>query len=191
MIIILTNGTEESRKKILTTLRCYVAFDLIDHPTFATQRHFVETTANAHSVKVVTRCFLKSQRYEIYCLAKRFKLSFCIIHDSVDNPDFEELGGKYDQPVVGDDSLEEVLTVGKIGKENKAHKFIRAPSGDYLMQIKNIMSRVGGEVANYWFKEELEKRIFCIISKNPIGVGEFEKWYRKMIENEMKSKELK
>lgn len=184
MIIILTNGTSSSRSIILANLRSFLEFEIIDHPLFAEQRHITQTTANTNSHKVLTRCFLKSQRYEIYCIAKRFNLTFCIIVDSVENCDFEKLGGKYDKPAINDDNLKEVLKINHVKKANKSHKFVRAPTCDYLSQVSIIMKRVGDEIEGYWFKSEVERRVFGLIGKNHIGLEEFEGWYRQMVHNE-------
>lgn len=188
MIIILTNGTKASRDNLLQKLNAYIEYTLINHEKFAEQRHITETLASQDKNLVVTRCFLKSQRYEIYCIAKRFNQGFCIVQDSVQHDDFEELTGNYDKPVINDDSLEEILNVKKVKSINKAHKFIRAPTSDYLTRVRKIMEEVGSKIEGFWCKDALEKKVFRMIGKNPIDVDQFEKWYKAMIINELSNK---
>lgn len=121
---------------------------------------------------------MKSQRYEIHCLARRFNHPFYILLDTYKTDNYEELNGTNDKPVVCDYELEKLKDTN-VSKMNKAHKK-KTASGDYMQQVKRIVNGVNQRYSCA-FVREAEKKMFNMVNKSVIDIKDIEKVYESII----------
>ncbi|KAM0685023.1 hypothetical protein COBT_003768, partial [Conglomerata obtusa] len=67
MIVILTGGTEETRLLLLGKLKTLYEYEFINNKEFKQQKSQLEQSLPSQKIFVISNCFLKSHRYEIYC----------------------------------------------------------------------------------------------------------------------------
>jgi hypothetical protein len=136
---------------------------------------------------LVENCSAKPQRYEIFCLAKRNETSYCVLSDTElssskqDTPMFNVGNGLPVDDILA--CLKNTLTCGA------AHKK-RATTPNYLMKIKQVISRVNGRMpkGSEMVLSDCESRVMRMVRVNPIELGSLEESYAKMVEGELRSK---
>lgn len=188
MIIILTGGTQNSRNEIISQLKNYLTFDVLDQNLFKEQKSYVEHNIKNDKSILLTRCFLKSQRYEIFCIARRFNKNFIIIFDYTPCEEnfFEEPCGKYDQPTIGSNELHKITELKSIQFNRKTHVKKNTATSDYLLKVNELIEKINKEYEySFHFLKECENKVLKMINMHPIELNRFEDCYRKIIEQEI------
>ncbi|KAM0676188.1 hypothetical protein GVAV_000151 [Gurleya vavrai] len=195
MILILTGGSEKTQKLILDKLKEFISYELINEDTFIATKSKLTQNLPSDLNFVLPNCFLKSQRYEIYCLAKRFNTKFCILlaDGQCDNILFEELNKKFifENPVFEIDSLNEILELKNVKKKSKAHVKQKIVGSDYLTNIRIIVDRINLDYEKYRFMlKECEEKLMSLVQTDAIDLEKIDFCYKKIINDEIKIKNM-
>lgn len=175
MIIILTGGTPISNSLLLSKLE--FPFTLIDNHPYAAKRSTLESFLPSQNNFIIP-CSLKSHRYEIHRLARRFNHPFYILLDTSEDGDFEELNGTYDKPVVCDYEIEKLVDKS-LKFKNMAHTK-KSSGGDYMQQVMKTIKSVNEKYESLFVKE-CEKRMINMVNKSVIDIKDVADIYESII----------
>ncbi|KAM0678001.1 hypothetical protein BDAP_000125 [Binucleata daphniae] len=195
MIIVLTGGTKKSRQEMMVQISAYVEYTHIEGETYAEQKSNLLHHLHLANNLLVTNCFLKSQRYEIFCIAKRFNLSYCVIVDETET-DFEayEVPNArfvYDKPMYNSATLHEINKIKTIKRNNKAHTKKIHVSSDYFVNVQQIIKTINKEFeSKSYVLKECEQKLYNILQVNNVCIDEIETCYKKIIQNELENKNI-
>ncbi|EPR78991.1 hypothetical protein SLOPH_1201 [Spraguea lophii 42_110] len=160
-------------------------------------RSLLLNSQNLSELNLLRFAEMKSQRYEIFCIAKRFKLQYGVIFSEkleiIEPPSFNT---KHDNPLIvidGDikaDSILELIKAKKL-KTSFANRKKISPSETYISDVKNIITKINKELkieSNNCFVIEAENQLAKMINLSPIELGKIEECYKTIISEKLKNK---
>lgn len=195
MIIILTGGTQKTRKCLMQQLAKHIEYTHIEGDTYAEQRSKLLQNLPSAKNLLLTCCFLKSQRYEIYCISKRYNMAYCVVLDGcatdfdayeVPNPRFV-----YDKPMYTIDTLQSISKLQAVKHNNKAHTKKAHVSSDYFLQVQQIVQETNKErMHKSYILKECEQKLYNILQINNLCIDKVRECYKQIIQNEIESKKI-
>ncbi|KAF7682906.1 hypothetical protein TCON_1882 [Astathelohania contejeani] len=204
-VLIVAGNLELKRIEIINKIEKYIINNKLGNVKilegeFKTIRSDLLNAPKDNTIFIINGSCLKSERYEMFCIARRFNTSYgviCVEHsDEISDIDDEEKPqkkNKYDNPLifVNDeiDWNELMKILNKNLVTNMAHKKKKSPSESYWMELRNTLKEINQEFnieGSESVVKECENRIFKMVNSNPVGnIGEC---YRTMLKDEFKKR---
>ncbi|EJW01190.1 hypothetical protein EDEG_04066 [Edhazardia aedis USNM 41457] len=200
MILILTGGTEISRQKLIKDIQEIAPFVIYDQKLYSELRSQIEININLPTNKLVVGCFMRSQRYELFCIARRYNIPFYIMLDSTpcefDYFEIPKTIYKYESSLIMSYHLkdlkeifEKINTKKNPKKKNFAHKKKTAPTSNYITDVKSILKRVNENYSDYSYLHHIcEEQFMSMISSDAINIEDVEMCYKKILVDEINNK---
>lgn len=190
MAIIIFCGDKKRHEKIGSLLEM-----LEGYPTQVCESSYRDIRSkiqkHIHCINILNYNYLKSERYELYLVAKRYGVPYCVINFPEEDPEGASEKNRYDNPYVEGDMIEKVWLEKVLGgelKESIVHKKT-VFSSDYLSNVKRIIEKVNTKHGNLFFFCELEKRMIKLLQTSPETLCDVEKSYEKLVVDEIRARE--
>ncbi|KAL0265742.1 UNVERIFIED_CONTAM: hypothetical protein PYX00_011457 [Menopon gallinae] len=142
-------------------------------------------------VNIVNANLLKSERYELYLVARRYGRPYCVVCvPALEDPEGASARNRYDNPYIEwgcltQDWLCRVLQADVARSE--AHRNIIV-NAQYLSDVKAAIERVNERHGNLFFFAEVERKVLRLLRGNPAELAEVEKGYERLILKEMQNR---
>lgn len=140
---------------------------------------------------IISANFLKSERYELYLVAKRYGRPYCVINvPATQDPEGASAKNRYDNPYIEwdyltQDWLHRVLKADVARSEAHRTTIINA---QYLSNVKNIIEKVNQRHGSLFFFEDVERKVLRLLQNNPAKLSEVERSYEQLILKEMQGR---
>ncbi|TBU05541.1 hypothetical protein CWI39_0460p0010 [Hamiltosporidium magnivora] len=186
--------------------------------TFLEIKSKLLSLVDCKKIFILNGAFYKSERYEFYCISRRFNTSFLIVHipDKTINYEVTQFTSSFDGPVIDIEHDSQYLDtivkyMNKNLKSTRAHtsnmtrnnqtlnvskEESRDPScNDYLKNVQLAINEIRSTYSDqsFVYKEVLdacETVTIRLVSLNPKTIEDVKYFYSKMVVNELKLKGL-
>lgn len=142
-------------------------------------------------INIVSANLLKSERYELYLIAKRYGKPYCVISVSTAQ-DLERASPKnrYDNPYIEWSCITQdwicCILQADVAK-SEAHRSLIVDA-QYLSEVKNIIQRINQKHGNLFFFGEIERKVLRLLQCNPASPSEVERSYEQLILKEIQAR---
>lgn len=190
MAIIVFCGSDSRDTKIAALL------ELIDNKQVEVHRGryrdvYSKVQKNIKKVNIVSANLLKSERYELYLVAKRYGRPYCVISVSAtQDPESASPKNRYDNPYIEWSCLTRdwicSILQADIAK-SEAHRNIIV-NAQYLSEVKNVIQKINQKHGNLFFFGEIERKVLRLLQCNPASLSDVERSYEQLILKEMRDR---
>lgn len=186
MAIIIFSCPTETATKLLLLESFLKNYDfLVSTEDFQNTRFKIH--GKIQKVNILTYNFIKSERYELYLISKRYGVPFCVISEESNDKECPKATNRYDNPFCSISSLsqhwvDEVLK--KQIKKSLAHKKL-VLNANYITMVKQMIEEVNNLNGNKFYFYDLECAMMKLVESNPKPIDEIRTSYETILANEM------
>lgn len=142
-------------------------------------------------INVVSANLLKSERYELYLVAKRYGRPYCVISVSAtQDPESASPKNRYDNPYIEWSCLTQdwicCVLQADVAK-SEAHRNIIVDA-QYLSDVKHAIQRINQKHGGLFFFGEIERKVLRLLQSNPASLSEVERSYEQLVLKEMQDR---
>lgn len=186
MAIVIYCGKEERNSKVQSLL------DMLEGATVKMYTDgYRDVKAKVHKtirhVNILNNNFMKSERYELYLISKRYGVPYCVINFPTNDVEGACAKNRYDNPYIEGDKLDENWLHRVLGTQRSgsvAHRKV-VVDAEYLSDVKKIIEAINRKHGSLFFFEEVERKMMRLLQSNPFKLDEIASSYEKLVVSEI------